>query len=49
VRLSERGGGTRMEIRSIYESRQEMDQLIEMGALEGLQQSVGWMDALLPE
>jgi uncharacterized protein YndB with AHSA1/START domain len=47
VRLSDRDGGTRMEIRSTYESRKEMDQLIEMGALEGLQQSVGQMDALL--
>jgi uncharacterized protein YndB with AHSA1/START domain len=49
VRLSERDGATRMEIRSTYESREEMDKLIEMGALEGLQQSVGQMDALLAE
>jgi uncharacterized protein YndB with AHSA1/START domain len=47
VRLSERDGGTRMEIRATYESREEMDKLIEMGALEGFQQSVGQMDALL--
>ena len=47
VRLSERDGGTRMEIRSTYASREEMDELIEMGALEGLQQAVGQMDALL--
>jgi uncharacterized protein YndB with AHSA1/START domain len=47
VRLSERDNGTRMEIRSTYESREEMDKLTEMGALEGLQQSVGQMDALL--
>jgi uncharacterized protein YndB with AHSA1/START domain len=47
VRLSERDDGTRMEIRSTYESREEMDSLIEMGALEGLRQSVGQMDALL--
>jgi uncharacterized protein YndB with AHSA1/START domain len=47
VRLSEREGGTRMEIRSTYASREEMDKLIEMGATEGLQQSVGQMDALL--
>jgi uncharacterized protein YndB with AHSA1/START domain len=49
VRLSERGGGTRVEIRSTYESREEMDKLIEMGAVEGMQQSVGQMDALLAE
>jgi uncharacterized protein YndB with AHSA1/START domain len=47
ARLSERDGGTRMEIRSTYESREEMDKLIEMGAVEGLQQSVGQMDTLL--
>jgi uncharacterized protein YndB with AHSA1/START domain len=47
VRLSERDGGTRVEIRSAYESREEMDKLIEMGMLEGVQQSVGQMDALL--
>jgi hypothetical protein len=47
VRLSERDGGTRMEIRSTYASREEMDELIEMGALVGLQQAVGQMDALL--
>jgi uncharacterized protein YndB with AHSA1/START domain len=47
VRLSERDGGTRMEIRSTYDSREEMDKLLEMGAAEGLQQSVGQMDALL--
>jgi uncharacterized protein YndB with AHSA1/START domain len=47
VRLGERDGGTRMEIRSTYESREEMDRLIEMGMLEGMQQSVGQMDALL--
>jgi Fe2+ transport system protein FeoA len=48
VRLSERDGGTRIEIRSTYQSREEMDKLIEMGMLEGLQASVGQMDALLP-
>jgi uncharacterized protein YndB with AHSA1/START domain len=47
VRLSNRDGGTRMEIRSTYESREELDKLIEMGMLEGLRQSVGQMDALL--
>ena len=48
VRLSERDQGTRMEIRSTYRSREEMDKLVEMGALEGLQQAVGQIDALLP-
>jgi hypothetical protein len=47
VRLSERDNGTRMEIRSTYESREDLDKLIGMGMLEGLQQAVGQMDALL--
>jgi uncharacterized protein YndB with AHSA1/START domain len=47
VRLSERDGGTRMELRSTYASREELDKLVAMGMLEGLQQSVGQMDALL--
>jgi uncharacterized protein YndB with AHSA1/START domain len=47
VRLSEHTDGTRMEIRSTYESREDMDRLIEMGMLEGLQASVGQMDGLL--
>jgi uncharacterized protein YndB with AHSA1/START domain len=47
VRLTERDDGTRMEIRSTYESRDDMDQLIEMGALEGIQESVSQMPAVL--
>jgi uncharacterized protein YndB with AHSA1/START domain len=47
VQLSERGDGTRMEIRSTYGSREEMDNLIEMGMLEGFRQSIGQIDALL--
>jgi uncharacterized protein YndB with AHSA1/START domain len=49
VRLTESGDGTRMEIQSTYESREEMDQLIEMGALEGIRESVSQMPALLAE
>jgi uncharacterized protein YndB with AHSA1/START domain len=47
IRLSERDGGTRVEIRSTYGSRKDMDKLIEMGMLEGLQQAMGQMDAVL--
>jgi uncharacterized protein YndB with AHSA1/START domain len=49
VRLSERDGGTRMEIRSTYGAREELEELLEMGMLEGLQQSVGQIDAILAE
>jgi uncharacterized protein YndB with AHSA1/START domain len=47
VWLTERDGGTRMELRSTFESREDMDKLVSMGVVEGLQQAVGQMDALL--
>jgi uncharacterized protein YndB with AHSA1/START domain len=47
MRLTERDGGTRMELRSTYASREELDKLVGMGMLEGLEQAVGQMDALL--
>ena len=40
-------GGTRMELRSVFGSREQMEQLAEMGMVEGLKQAVGQMDALL--
>jgi uncharacterized protein YndB with AHSA1/START domain len=47
VRLTERDGGTRMEMRSTFESREDMDQLVDMGMVEGLQEAIAQMDALL--
>jgi uncharacterized protein YndB with AHSA1/START domain len=47
VELSESESGTQMQIRSTYKSREDMEKIIEMGGVEGLQQSVGQMDALL--
>jgi len=47
MQLTEQEGGTRMELRSIFKSREQMEQLIGMGMTEGLQQAVGQMDALL--
>jgi uncharacterized protein YndB with AHSA1/START domain len=49
VRLTERDGGTRMEMLSAFASREDMEQILEMGGAEGLQQAVGQMDALLTE
>ena len=49
VRLTERGGGTRMEMLSAFASREDMQQILEMGGAEGLQQAVGQMDALLAD
>jgi hypothetical protein len=47
MRLTEQDGGTRMELRSVCDSREQMEQLVKMGAAEGLEQAVGQMDALL--
>ena len=49
VQLTEHDGGTRMEVRSIFDSREHMAQLDSMGAIEVFQQTVGQMDALLAE
>lgn len=47
VELTERDGGTRMTLSSRFESREQMEQLIEMGMDQGLTQAVGQMDDLL--
>jgi uncharacterized protein YndB with AHSA1/START domain len=47
VRLSERGGGTRMELRFTFESSEHMERLERWGAFEVFRQSVRQMDALL--
>jgi uncharacterized protein YndB with AHSA1/START domain len=47
VQLSERDGGTRMELRSAYDSQEHMQQVIDMGVMEGLREAAGQMDALL--
>ena len=49
MELTEHDGGTRMQLRSVFDSREQMDQLMSMGAAEGLQQAVGQMDALLAD
>jgi uncharacterized protein YndB with AHSA1/START domain len=47
VLLAEREGGTRMEMQSRFESREDMEKLDGMGMVEGLRECVGQMDALL--
>ncbi|MPZ28987.1 MAG: SRPBCC domain-containing protein [Micromonosporaceae bacterium] len=47
MQLTERDRGTRMELRSVFDSREQMEQLVNMGMVEGMQQSVGQIDALL--
>jgi uncharacterized protein YndB with AHSA1/START domain len=47
VRLTERDGGTRMELRFVFDSRERMEQLERLGAFAVFPQSVSQMDALL--
>jgi uncharacterized protein YndB with AHSA1/START domain len=47
MQLTEHGGGTRMELRSIFDSREQMERMVRLGAMEVFAQTVGQMDALL--
>jgi uncharacterized protein YndB with AHSA1/START domain len=47
LQLTEHDGGTRMVVRSVFDSREQMERLGRMGATEVFVQAVGQMDALL--
>jgi uncharacterized protein YndB with AHSA1/START domain len=47
VRLLEHEGGTRMEIRVTFETRHDMEQIVNLGTVEGLKQAISQMDNLL--
>jgi uncharacterized protein YndB with AHSA1/START domain len=47
MRLTEHDGGTRMELRSTFDSREQMERIVRLGAAEAFAQAVGQMDALL--
>jgi uncharacterized protein YndB with AHSA1/START domain len=47
VRLREHEGGTRMELRMRFETRGDMERVVELGTVEALKQGVGKMDELL--
>jgi uncharacterized protein YndB with AHSA1/START domain len=47
MRLTEQGGGTRMELVSTFDDRAKMEQVLSMGAAEGMEQAINQMDALL--
>jgi uncharacterized protein YndB with AHSA1/START domain len=49
MQLTEHAGGTRMELRTVFDSREQMEQLDGMGMTEGLRQAVSQMDALLTD
>ncbi len=47
VTFTEHDGGTRMEMRAVFDTREEMDQLVKMGMEDGLREAAGQMDAVL--
>jgi uncharacterized protein YndB with AHSA1/START domain len=47
TQLAELDGRTRMEIRSAFSSREHLEQIVSMGAVDAFEQAVGQMDALL--
>ena len=49
MQLTEHGDGTRMELHSTFDSREEMEQLMNMGMSEGLQEAVDQIDDLLTD
>ena len=49
VRLSKQEAGTRMELRFVFESREQMEQMEGLGAFDGIPQSVGQMDDVLAQ
>ena len=47
MQLTEHDGGTRMELRTVFDSREHMERLEQHGHDRGLREAVGQMDALL--
>lgn len=47
VRLIERGGGTRMVMRSAFESRDDLERWLSTGTREGQEEAIAQMDQLL--
>jgi hypothetical protein len=45
--LTARTGGTRVEMRSRFESRDHLERRLNSGEVEGLRQAVGQMDSRL--
>ncbi|RKO20957.1 SRPBCC domain-containing protein [Pseudarthrobacter phenanthrenivorans] len=49
VTLEENGGRTSMKVATIFESEEQMEQMIQMGMEEGMKEAVGQIDAILAE
>ncbi|MBT2551074.1 SRPBCC domain-containing protein [Arthrobacter sp. ISL-65] len=49
VTLEDIGGRTRMTVQSVFESEEQMNNMIEMGMEDGMKEAAGQIDALLAE
>ncbi|QSB04903.1 SRPBCC family protein [Natronoglycomyces albus] len=49
VNFEEHNGVTYMQMVSSYDTREQLEQIVAMGAMEGIKQAMGQMDALLDE
>jgi len=49
MELTSGESGTRMELRSTFNSREQMEEMVEMGMEEGIREGAGQMDAILAE
>lgn len=49
VTLEAAGAGTRMSIRSSFETAEQLEQMVQMGMEEGMREGLGQMDAILAE
>jgi uncharacterized protein YndB with AHSA1/START domain len=49
VMLEDMGGRMRMTVRSVFESEEQMDKMLEMGMEEGMQEAAGQIDGILAE
>jgi len=47
VDFEETGNGTRMTVTTFFNNAEEMEQLVTMGMVEGMQQATGQIDAIL--
>ena len=49
MEISSSESGSRMELRSTFNSREQMEEMVKMGMEEGIGEAVGQMDAILAE
>jgi uncharacterized protein YndB with AHSA1/START domain len=47
VAMYEHQGGTRVELTSAFDTREQMDELVAMGMIEGVQEAAAQMDGIL--